>query len=270
MNRKDIIFLCMLLISFLCSSCEKVIDIKLNDSTPRIVIEGEVTTASGPYTVTITESKNVDQNNTFTGRADAVVTIKDITAGISEILNNAGFGNYVTSFIRGTAGHTYELTVVLGDQTYTSSSTIPSTDVKLEALYVETSSFDDKDIFMVPVFTDPAGKGNYYRLRQWVNGVLIKGSYVRSDEATDGRRYTSQLFYDTDSKEGNPLINVGDSISVELQCIDRKVYDFYRTLNATIEQDAAAPSNPLSNISGGALGVFNACRSNKLSAIVNF
>lgn len=263
MNIRKGVILWLVCIAFICSSCEKVIDIKLNDASTKIVIEGEVNTAKGPYLVSISESKNVDLNNTFKGRDDAQVIIKDITAGITETLNNAGFGKYVTSFIQGKPGHLYELTVILGDKTYTSSSTIPLTEVRLEGLYVESSTFDSDDIFMVPVFTDPVGKGNYYRLRQWVNGELIRGSYVRSDESSDGRKYTAQLFYSTDRKDGNPLIKVGDSISAELQCIDRKVYDFYRTLNTTIDQDASTPANPLSNISGGALGVFNACRTDK-------
>ena len=260
----------MFVIAVICSSCEKVIDVTLDDSTSQIVIEGEVTNVKGPYTVTVTESKNFEENNSFPGRDDAVVTIKDMTSGITETLKSKGAGAYQTAVLLGVAGRTYQLKVVLGDKTYTASSRIPTTAVKLDRIFAKRFTLDSKDIYIVPNFKDPVGKGNYYRLRQWVRGKLVKGSYVRDDEATDARNYDSSLFYDTDPKAGNPLINNGDAIMVELQCVDKGVHDFYRTLNTTIAQDAATPANPLSNISGGALGVFNACRSVKLTSTAKF
>ncbi len=272
MNSRKSIFLGMsiLLVTLFCSSCEKVVDIKLDSSAVQIVIEGEVSTAKGPYAVTVSESKNVEENNSFTGRTDAIVVINDLTAGISERLSSTGFGKYITSFLVGKPGHTYQMIVTVDNKVYMSTVNMPVKEVKIEGLYVESSSFDSEDIFMVPVFTDPEGKGNYYRLRQWINNTLVKGSFVRSDEATDGRRYNAELYYSTDAKDGNPLIQNGDSLTVELQCIQKEVYDFYRTLNATIAQDVSTPSNPLTNISGGALGVFNACRSHKMSFIAKF
>lgn len=270
MNYKKHIFFMLLAGTCLFSACEKVIDVKLDNSTPQIVIEGEVTTVKGPYTVTISESKNFEEDNTFPGRTDATVVIKDATSGVSEVLVHKGSGVYQTSKLVGTGGHTYQLNVVLDGKTYTASSTIPATAVKLDRIFVKQFTLDAEEHYIVPVYKDPVGKGNYYRIRQWVRGTLIKGSYVRSDEATDGKTYDSSLFYDTDSDSGNPVINNGDAISVELQCIDKGVYDFYRTLNTTIEQDSATPANPLTNITGGALGVFNACRSVKANAVAKF
>lgn len=262
--KSNFIYLIVLLM-FLCGSCEKVIDINLDDSDPRIVIEGEITAAKGPYTVRVSESKNFDDENSFPGRSDAVVSIKDLNTGISETLKYSGSGNYQTSILQGTGGHSYQLTVVLSGKTYTASSSIPLRGVRIDQLYASGSFLNNEDIFMVPVFTDPVGKGNYYRLRQWLNGTIIKGSFVRSDEAADGHTFDGELWYSTDPEDGNPQIRNGDVMTVELQCVDRGVYDYFRTLETTIAQDASTPSNPLSNISGGAIGVFNACRTNKLT-----
>lgn len=266
MKWKTAVFIMIAMLSLVFSSCEKVISIDLNNSEPVIVIEAEITTVKEPYLVTVSESKNFDEDNTFKGRPDAIITIKDLTSGVSEILLNRGGGAYQTSVLQGVMGHTYQLTVNLDGKTYAASSTIPPKAVKLEAVYAEYFSLDSKDIFMVPQFTDPVGKGNYYRIRQYVNGEVIKGSFVRSDDATDGLRYNGQLFYSTNSKAGNPLIKPGDAMTAELQCVDKAVYDYFRTLRTTIDQDAATPSNPLTNFSGGALGVFNACSSNFLTA----
>jgi hypothetical protein len=268
MKRNTIVLSTIVLLATVFSSCEKVIDINLNDSEPVIVIEGEITTVKEPYLGTVSESKNFDEDNTFKGRPEAVVTIQDVTSGVSEILLNRGGGAYQTSVLQGVMGHTYTLTVTLDGKVYAANSTIPPKAVKLQSLYAEYFSLDDDDIFMVPQYTDPAGKGNYYRIRQYVNGEIIKGSFVRSDDATDGLTYSNQLFYQTDAEAGNPRIRMGDKITAELQCVDKGVYDYFRTLATTVDQDAATPSNPLTNFTGGALGVFNACSTDFLTAEV--
>jgi len=268
MKCSNFVYLAILL--FCCSSCEKVIAVRLDSSSPQIVIEGEITAAKGPYVVNVSESKNFEEDNSFPGRDDAVVSVKDLTSGFTETLKNTGSGKYQTAVLQGTGGHSYQLTVVLSGKTYTAISAMPQKIIRLDMLYAAAFSIDDDEIFMVPVFSDPPGKGNYYRLRQWLNGTLIKGSYVRSDEASDGRVFDGQLYYSTDAADGNPLIKNGDVMTVELQCVDKGVYDYFRTLGTTIAQDATTPSNPLSNISGGAIGVFNACRSSKLTVTARF
>jgi hypothetical protein len=268
--KKPFLLIFSFCITLLFSACEKVIDVKLNDSTPVIVIEGEINTIRGPYTVTVTQSKNFDENNTFAGRADAVVTITDLTTNVTETLANRGGGSYQSAVLQGVLGRSYQLTVVVDNKTYTATSRIPAKAVRIDRVYAKRFSLDNDDIFMVPQFKDPVGTGNYYRIRQWVNGVLIKGSYVRNDQAADGFTYESQLFYSTDEEDGNPLIKQGDRMTAELQSVDKGVYDYFRTLSTTIDQDASTPSNPLSNISGGALGYFNACYSHTLTAIAKY
>jgi len=260
----------MILLGCLLSSCDKVIDVKLDGADSQVVIEGEITANRGPYVVKVSESKPFDADNTFPGRNDAIVMIKDMKSGLSETLKSVGAGAYQTSTLAGAGGNTYQLTVVLDGKTYTATSTIPSQAVRIDRLFAKKFALDNDQVFMVPVFKDPVGKGNYYRIRQWVDGVMVKGSYVRSDEATDGRTYDGQLFYSTDAADGNPLIVNGSVMRAELQCVDKAVYDYFRTLSNTIDQDASTPANPQSNITGGALGVFNACRSNALSATAKF
>ncbi|MEJ0102288.1 MAG: hypothetical protein WDO19_06950 [Bacteroidota bacterium] len=41
----------VLIAGFVLYSCTKVVDINLNDSSPQVVIEGNVTNAPGPYYV---------------------------------------------------------------------------------------------------------------------------------------------------------------------------------------------------------------------------
>lgn len=266
--KNKLIYCCTVVFILLISSCEKVIPIKLDSTAAQLVIEGEMTIKKEPYKVRVSMTKNFDDNNDFPGRTDALVVITDIGTGNSEKLVHVNSGVYQTVKLQGIAGHTYQLDVTVDGQTYTAQSTIPLKAVKIDQISVRSFELDADQKFIVPEFRDPEGEDNYYRLRQWVNGVQIKESWARSDEATDGRVFDSPLYYDTDEEAGNPLIQDGDEVEVELQCIDKAVYNYFRTLAETIGQNAAAPANPQSNFSGGALGYFNACRTTKIVSTI--
>jgi hypothetical protein len=53
------------------------------------------------------------------------------------------------------------------------------------------------------------------------------------------------------------FINLNDTVQMELDAIDRPVYDYFYTLNqSTLNGQSAAPANPVSNFSNNALGYF--------------
>ncbi|MBG6236182.1 hypothetical protein IWX76_002763 [Pedobacter sp. CAN_A7] len=249
-------------------SCEKIIEVKLNDSEAMYIIEGEITDAEGPYEVRVSRSRNFNDINGFTAESGAMVILFDLTQGAAEKLKEASAGVYKTAHTKGKRGHVYKLEVTAGGRVFTATSTIPNINVRLEQLYTQVSDYRDNDIYVVPVYTDPAGVGNYYLLRQYVNGQFIPGSVARSDEATDGNRMLQALTYLIDENHGRLRIKVGDRIKVSLQGVDKGVYDYFRTFENTSTMNKSNPANPLTNFSGGALGVFNACTVSVLEATV--
>ncbi len=250
-------FIALLLLLSGMVSCQKVIDININDSNTQYIVEGEITDAPGPYQIKISLSKNFDEDNNFPPVMDALVYITDETTGYTDTLSPLGAGRYQTTNLQGVAEHRYKLSIAVEDKMLTSVATIPAQTVMIDSLYLRKSDFGDETYFIVPVYTDPPGKGNRYLIRQYINGQVVKGSRARSDEVTDGAVSEFPLWYNTSDEADNPLINNGDSVKVELLSIPQEVYDFYRTLETTIDQNAAAPANPLSNVQG-AIGVFNA------------
>ena len=153
---------CLALAVILCSaaSCQKVISVKLNNSAPQYVIQGKVTDNAGPYTVTISRTKDFSGNNTFDSVSGASVVIMDSTSGVIDTLRATEAGVYQTQKITGVRGHTYHLTVAVAGQTFTASSAMPAVAVAIDTLYAGRSAIGS-DIFMTPVFTDPIGAGNY-------------------------------------------------------------------------------------------------------------
>src|SRR5688572_7546758 len=98
----------------MCGSCEKVIDIDLNQSSPAVVIEGDITNETGPYTIRITQSINFDDRNEFPPVSDAVVTVSD-SEGNRELLTEVSPGVYETETTEGIPGRTYTLEVVVNN-----------------------------------------------------------------------------------------------------------------------------------------------------------
>ena len=245
-------------------SCQKVIDLKVKDAGKRYVIEGNITDQPGPYTVTISQSTAFDVPYAFQGVGGATVTIRD-DAGNSEILQEVEKGVYKTSTLSGVEGRTYDLRISVGEKTFTSTSTMPHL-VSFDSLYTREQGYFTKTVkAAVPVFTDPKGQGNSYRFNQYINGRLDKGLYYQNDDFTDGLTNSFALL----QEDPDSTLHTGDRVEVDMQCIDKAVYKYWFSLDEASTGDGGTiPSNPVTNIQGGALGFFSAHTSQRRSLIV--
>lgn len=240
--------------SIVITSCEKVIDIDLNSASPKYVIEGDITNAGGVNTVKITRTKNFDEDNNFEEVTGANVTVTD-NVGNTETLAMTSPGIYQTSTLMGIPGHTYYLNIDVNGEQFTSVSTMPYP-VSLDTAYVfDFTDFGDTLKLVFATYTDSAGIPNYYRHSLIVNGKRDKSIDISDDQASDGVSNTRGLFYRDDEGEG---LKAGDSVTIEMLCIEKPVHLYFFSLNQTISQSAATPANPISNITGGALGYFSA------------
>jgi hypothetical protein len=116
--------------------------------------------------------------------------------------------------------------------------------------------------FLVPVYHDPFPNADYYRFRVHINGALSDKLFARSDRFTNGMTVSQPL---------GPFIDVmqpGDTVSIDMQSVTQSVYDYFTELAQALNGNAAVPSNPTSNFSGGCLGYFNAHGSAFLQLIV--
>ncbi|MFC3157380.1 DUF4249 family protein [Chryseobacterium arachidis] len=78
---------------FLVTSCEKEIDLDLEDQSGKIVIEGNITDQPGPYYLRITKSVAFTETNQYPAIENAQVVLSDNT-GQTETLQYVGNGNY--------------------------------------------------------------------------------------------------------------------------------------------------------------------------------
>jgi hypothetical protein len=240
-------------------SCKKIINVDLKNAPPALVIEGMVTNSS-PAKVLISKSVRFSADNVFPAVTDALVTITDGGGNVYPLLQTSP-GTYVNNNLLGIPGTTYRLQVIENGTTYTATSTMPL-QVNLDSLLVSNIVFAGKIIPIVqPKYTDPANVANYYWFIQYINGVENQRIFVWDDNLTNGGISTRPLI------EPDSTINPGDTIMVEMRCIDKPIYQYVRGLQ-DLQNNAATPANPTSNISGGVLGYFSAHTRQRKSVII--
>ncbi len=236
--------------------CDKEIQLPLDPNASLLVIDGSITDEPGPYFVKLSKSIDIGNTNGNPLVNNASVIISD-NQGIRDTLIQNINGLYQTKKIRGFYGNTYFLEVMVEGKKYTASSTMANK-VPLDSLRINTFLVNGEIRYsIIPVYTDPIQLGNSYRFIQKINDSLDQTFHVFNDNLNNGKVNQRPIRAGSDSLQ----VKFKDLVKVEMQCITRPTYLYYYTLN---QQGGAGPgggttpSNPPSNIVGGALGIFSA------------
>lgn len=247
--------------AFIWVSCQKVIDVELNAAAQKYVIEGGINNISTPQ-IKITNTKKFSDNNAFESVANAFVTISD-NVGNVDTLKHVKDGIYQSGALIGVPGRIYSLIVKIENVSYSSTLQMPSL-VNMDSLYFSDFTGFGDTIKMANVqYRDPVGEKNYYRFVATFNKVVHEGITIGDDQLNNGKAVRRPINYRNRDLEPKK----GDSLTIEMQCIDKDVYNYFFTLNQTIRQTSAAPTNPNSNITGGALGYFSSYTIQKRSIV---
>jgi hypothetical protein len=250
--------------SFLFSSCEEVIDLNLNQSTPIIVIEANLTNRFESQLIKISLTKAFTDDNTIIPVKNAVVTIKEEN-GLTYILKESlVFGSYSSVPFKGKVGLNYTVQVSVNGKTYTAQSTMPQP-VLLDSITVtELTFFTSKKKYIQVNYQDTPNIGNQYNYVLSVNDEVRNAYYVDSDRFNDGKNVTNTIFND------DPELKKGDKVLVDFQCIEMNIYRYFYSISQISGNGGppTAPSNPDSNFDNGALGYFSAHTTQKVSVII--
>jgi hypothetical protein len=254
--------LTFLIVLFIFSSCDEVIDLKLENADPKIVIEGNVNDQLENHYVRISKSIPFVKTNTFNGFKGAKVTLS--TTGASPItFTEVSDGLYKSVAFKGLPGKTYKLEVLAEGKVYSAESTMPMPVVPDSVSIKKISFFGNTRIFPIVFYKDPAVIQNQYRYILKINNKYIS-DIVSEDRFNDGNEISDIIAFEGED------IKIGDNVDIEMQSIDRKVFKYYFAISQIDGNGGppVAPANPDSNFNNGALGIFNAHTKSSLNILV--
>jgi len=277
---------CLLLITalILTSGCTEKIDIELDSTYTRLVVEGEITSDSMNHYVILSLTSNYFSNKPSPRVQDAVVEITFGNETMQLIENVTNPGRYETPYaFRGEIGTTYELDISQLDvnedgeeERYHASSTMAGgTELeKIELRYYPTPVASGYTVFMYAHHPP--------EIRDWFGFKLIKNSDLLTDSLYKYSVLSDEIFDDgyfpglpvgfLDDDDPRQAVHPGDTITFELNCIDESYYNFISEAQLELIGNfplfSGPPSNIVSNIDNGALGTFTAYSIQRISVVM--
>ena len=261
----------MLSIITILYSCTEKMDIELDNSYTRLVVEGRFSTDTTVHQIKLTKTSSYFYNDVAPTVSGAVVTIDDgiTTIPLTESITRPGV--YETaSNVFGVIGKTYRLLIKNVDidkngvfEEYSANSTIyPINTIDSIAMEYKT----DFKAWEVKVYVIDPPTEDYYLFNVYKNNKLITDTITEpliTDDKFFNGNYTNGIGvgYLEDEKPDEKAF-VGDTIGLEIWRINKDFHKFMTEL-----QDATRPSTPLfsgppsnakGNISNGAVGYFAA------------
>lgn len=252
------------------SSCTERIDISLDDSTVKLVIEGSITTERKSHKVFLSTTSGYFYNQKPESVQGATVSISD---GVNNYnLTETGPGVYQTAqFVRGSEGITYTLNIKLNSQVggyteFTASSKIlpvASPDSVKLLYHPEWSSSGLWEVMCY--FQDPPTT-DFYRFLVSKNGTLVSDTldeWVVTDDRFFNGYYVNGAtvaYLDQGTKEER--LTSGDIVVVEMNNLSEEYANFIWNSQSEIRGSyplfSGPPANVKGNISNGAIGFFSA------------
>jgi len=250
--KKQLFIICSLLAS-LCTSCEKVIDLDLENSESRIVIEGNLNDLDVDQLIRITKTVAFGTDRKSEPIPDASVMVR---SSANEEMNFVyeSDGYYRAQNFQVRPGLKYSLEVIAEGEYYRSSVSMPPY-VAIDSLGVTKEKiFTEERYYPTFKFYDPAQIDNYYLYEIAVKNSPMRFASTYNDKFNDGKYITHEV------SDRNIDLELDDEVRVIRYCVDASVYKFWNEFQAA-NPGGAAPGNPSSNISNGALGYFSVASS---------
>jgi len=271
----------MVLLCLTIASCEKDIDIQLDPSLTRLVLDATIENGRPPM---VFLSKSLD----YFSKIDASVLSSSfvhnarirISDGSTEVLlkedsikNSTGtkIYFYTTSGLSmnflGKLKSSYSMIVEAEGKTYNATTTIPETTRKIDSLWWEKVPLakDSNRVKVVIRATDRPGLGDYIRFFTKVGQQPFLPGFnsVFDDQVIDGQQYTIPVDKgfdkNTQFSDSTSYFKRGDTVMIKVCNIDKQTYDFWRTSEFNFQSVGNPFSSPiriLTNINNDALGYF--------------
>jgi hypothetical protein len=256
------------------TSCEKEINLELKNTSPKLVVEGNVLlgidSVINLQEVKLSLSANYTGNTSPMPITNAVVVVNDGTNAY--IYNHVGNGVYRSSFIAA-INKTYKLIINYDGDEYNAYETLKAAGAGIDSLKVKyfPSALGSPDGNFITVnTTDPLNERNFYLWQLFINEQLMinpsPGNIYRAiqkDDFFNGQPLINYLPFD------NFPVVTGDVARLHQLNISEQMYNYYYSIFNLTASSPVSGDVPPGNIKGNivnlnkpdknALGYFGAC-----------
>ena len=270
-------------VALLTVSCTEKINLKLDTTYTRLVVDGHIRSDTGIYSINLTKSSDYFSNVPAPRVVNATVSLTDGTntfpmtetePGVSGVYNtDPKFG--------GTIGKDYLLNITLpeviaGTNQYSASSQLIGV-TKLDSVKTVFRPDIGKDgHWLVKLYAqDPPGRKNYYMINLYRNSKIWTDTITKlsvSDNQFFAGNYIDgiDVFFINNSHKWETLFP-GDTIMMELSAITKEYFDFINQVKQagfSIPIFSGPPANVEGNVSNNGVGFFAAYSSSFAKTIV--
>ena len=271
MKAKNII-LSFILFVLLYTSCTERIDLKLNNTYTRLVVEGSITTDTMIHFIRLSQSGDFFTNERMPAVTGAEVSVSDGTETITLKESKVVPGVYITPVnYYGIPERTYSLTIENVDinndgikETYTAESYLnPVTRIDSVSLEYE----DTFELWKVLLYAEePANATNFYMFNLIINDTVYTDQMtevtVSDDRFIDGSYANGVWVHSIYDDDETLTLIPGDTITLIMSGITEEFYNYILALQTetriSVPLFSGPPANLPGNISNGALGFFRA------------
>ena len=239
----------------LSASCEKVIDIRLNEADQQVIVEAFLTDSAKQAFVKLSKTGSVYLNGEFEKVSSAIVSVTDGTSTWTFVEDPGEPGTYLDSTFVAQANKTYNLTINNSGDIYTATS-VTQSDVAFDSLdyILSVGGFgqqgSDTSFFVFYNMTDNVNEENFYRFVPYKNGEKSGNMYLTNDQLINGNSFSQPFFGDN--------FESGDTLDAYVLSLDNPNYTYFYSLESGQGSGpfSPTPANPVSNIEGNAIGYF--------------
>jgi hypothetical protein len=273
------------IISMVGFSCTEKIDLDLDTTYVRLVVDGSITTDTTAHRVVLSKSGDALNKLPIQYVSNATVTITDGTNTYPLVENANEKGVYETvPSVYGVTGETYTLNIsnidIDGDgimENYNASSYLKgmSTIDSISLTYQKFSK--DESAWIINLYAWDLGGTNYYLVKAAKNGILLTDSikeYGRAvNEGFSGRYYSGFGVYYLSQNKIDERLKKGDTVTLIMNCITEEYYRFLEGFQKEYGGKIPIFSGPSSNVTTNiepkdkAVGFFAAYSVEKKSVI---
>jgi hypothetical protein len=269
------------LLSILNSSCVERINIELDNSYTRLVVDGAITTDTTAHTVLLTTTTSYYYGQPAPAVTGADLQISDGTAVFNLAEDSPGVYRTDPS-VYGEPGKTYTLTIKLaspvgGYTDYTATSKLYPVS-HLDSLSLEYHpDWSESGIWEVKCYVQDPLSEDYYRFLVSKNAKMLTDTldewFVTDDRFFNGNyAYGAPIAYLAQDKN-DEILKAGDTISVEMNSIGADYSNFIWEAQSEVRGSnplfSGPPANVKGNISNGASGFFSAYSVSRAFTIVS-